>query len=66
MLLHMNTLSFYNTFSFGIFTDVDNGNKRVHSLLRHVEAMEQVIADHRLINFLSRLSFSEEDNSLSC
>ena len=55
LLLHVNAISFNNTFA---FIDVDNGIEFVDSLLRHVEAIDLVIADHCLIIFLSRLSIS--------
>ena len=56
LLLHLNAISFNNTF---VFIDFDNGIELVDSLLRYVEVIDLVIADHCLIIFLSRLSISE-------
>ena len=67
MLLYVNVRSFVTFFEFGLFADVkSSGIEPVGSLLRHVQALNLVIAGDLLVNFLSRLSISEEGNSLSC
>ena len=67
MLMHVNALSFVISFEFGIFADVESsGIEPVGSLLKHFKALNLVIAGHRLVNFLSRISISEEGDSQSC